>query len=258
MRLLLALALLVAGPAAARTQPTPSGEDAGQPTVEESALPPSTAGPVAFPPAVEAPLPPIPPPVYRDPRLREVVYDPNGVVTLSVAPGRQMTVLFGAGERIASVAVGDSGSWQVTAGRSGDSLFVKPLNASETNMTVITDAGVYLFDLVPGGAMDSVYLMRFVYPDAAAAEQVAPARMSRPYKVRGAKILRPDIISDDGFRTYIAWSAGKAMPAVFAIAPSGEEMLVDGYVRHGLYTIDRVYNRLIFRFDQKMATATRR
>lgn len=259
MRAAFPLLLFLAAPAAAQTA---SGWQGG--SAQQSIAAPGTAAPAE----AAAPLQPMTEPrQYRDGRLRNIVYDANTVVQLAVAPAREMTVMFASGEKIQSVAVGDSASWQVTVSRAGDSLFVKPTSAhAATNMTVITDTRTYLFDLVPGGATDSLYLVRFIYPDALAgvAEQQAHARQTAAqrehgsYRVGGARALRPDAIEDDGLKTYIVWSERKAMPAVFAIGPAGDEMLVDGYVRGGVYTIDRVYRTLIFRFDRKTATAVRK
>lgn len=255
MRYVLALSALIASAAAAQTElppvPVPQGEQAVQ-------------GPAA--PADAPPIPPwLKPPRYQDPRLRDVPYSPNEVVQLAVAPGRQMGVIFASGEKVQSVAVGDSASWQVTASRAGDSLFVKPTSAfAATNMTVITDSRTYLFDLVASASADAVYLVRFQYPEAAAADesvtgQTAQERLAPGvYRLGGTRALRPDSIRDDGSKTYLAWGERKAMPAVFAIGSAGEEMLVDGYVRGGVYTVDRVYGKLIFRFNKKTATAVRR
>ena len=54
-------------------------------------------------------------------------YDADQVVPLQAAPGYQVMLEFGADERIENVAVGDSAAWQVTPNRSGDHVFVKPL-----------------------------------------------------------------------------------------------------------------------------------
>lgn len=274
MKRSLSILLFLAAPATAQTgAPLPAIEaaPAPQPAVApEPPLPgtepiPPQPSPAPFAPAPVGPaesMPPLPP-QYRDPRLQDIPYDPNAVVQLFVAPGKQMTVMFASGEKIQSVAVGDSASWQVTASRAGDSLFVKPTTAyGTTNMTVISDTRIYLFDLVSTASPDSAYLIRFTYPETAAAvaEQQAPAEEEEEgrYRLSGARALRPDAIEDDARKTYITWRAGKAMPAVFAIGPGGDEMLVDGYVRDGVYTIDRVYKTLIFRFDKKTATAVRR
>ena len=255
MRALLPLLLVFATPAAAQEgSPLPPGETGFPQQTESDELAPFTAA---------APVPmPQEPPRYLDTRLRDIPYDPDTVVQLAVAPARQMTVIFGSGERIQSVAVGDSSAWQVTASRAGDSLFVKPTTAfGMTNMTVITDVRTYLFDLIPGGPGDSVYLARFYYPEAVptySGEQSQDELRPATYQVRGARELRPDAIEDDGRKTYIMWGKQKVMPAVFAEGPAGDEMLVNGYVRDGVYTIDRIFPKLIFRIDRKTATAVRR
>ena len=46
-----------------------------------------------------------------------MLYDPQQVVLLQVAAGYQLTLAFAPDERIESVAVGDSGAWQVTPNR---------------------------------------------------------------------------------------------------------------------------------------------
>ena len=61
-----------------------------------------------------------------------------------------------------------------------------------------------------------------------------------------------------GNKTYIEWGRDQAMPATFALGPTGSEQMVDGYMRGGIYTIDRVYETLIFRIDKKHAKAQRR
>jgi type IV secretion system protein VirB9 len=42
---------------------------------------------------------------------------------------------------------------------------------------------------------------------------------------------------------------------VFGIGFNGEEEVVDGYMRDGVFTIDRVYGELVFRIDKKRARA---
>ncbi len=58
-------------------------------------------------------------------------------------------------------------------------------------------------------------------------------------------------------RTFIEWHDQQAIPAVFAIDDRGDELLVDGYVRDGLYVIDAVHRTLLFRLDRQTARASR-
>lgn len=91
---------------------------------------------------------------------------------------------------------------------------------------------------------------------AAAAAQAAPPGMTT-YRLKGAPQLRPIRIGDDGTHTYIEWSSDQPIPAVFALDPRGTEQIVDGYMRGDLFTIDRVYSRLVFRIDKDKAEAWR-
>jgi type IV secretion system protein VirB9 len=216
----------------------------------------------AAPLAAQEP-PPLPPPVAGDPRIQTVDYDADQVVAIHGAPGYQVTIELAPDERIDSVAVGDAGAWQAVPNRRGDHVFVKPLQpGAATNMTVVTDARVYLFDLVPGyGATDTAYTVRFRYPSPGAnAAESATADMvgeDGRYRLSGAHAPRPSRISDDGLHTYIEWPRDVALPAVYAVDGSGRESLVNGMMRDDLFVIDGVSPRLAFRIDAQVARATR-
>jgi type IV secretion system protein VirB9 len=205
-----------------------------------------------------------PQPGPGDPRLQTVSYDANQVVQLQVATGYQLGVEFAADERIENVAVGDSGAWQVTPNKRGDHLFIKAMsNGVTTNLTVVTDARTYVFELTPmyGALPDMAFTVRFTYPDQAAASAAVavavPVVEPGRYRLSGVRALRPSAMDDDGRHTYIEWAPDHAMPAVFAIDEQGEEIAVDGYMRDGRYTIDAVKPKLIFRIDKQTATAER-
>jgi len=195
-----------------------------------------------------------------DPRVQSVEYRPDQVVTLEVAPGYQLMLEFAPDERIESVAVGDSAAWQVTPNRSGDRVFVKPLQSLPSNLTVVTSARIYTFELNPlfgpSGAM--AYVVRFTYPgaEAASAAPETPAVAGR-YRLSGARALRPSRISDDGQHTYIEWPRESALPAVYALDERGQEALVNGMMRDDLFVIDAVVPRLVFRIDRDVARAVR-
>jgi type IV secretion system protein VirB9 len=214
---------------------------------------------LAAPVAAAAQLRPVPGP--GDPRIQTVAYDAAQVVSLQVATGYQLTVEFGPGERIENVALGDSGAWQVTPNKRGDHLFIKAVqNGVSTNMTVLTDARSYNFELMPlyGPLPDMAFTVRFTYP-APAVATVAGTAAKEPgrYKLSGARAIWPATIDDDGEKTYITWPADRALPAVFAIDSRNNETLVDGAMRDGEYVIDSVQQKLVFRFDKKIARAER-
>lgn len=202
-----------------------------------------------------------PAPGPGDPRLQTVAYDPNQVVQLEVAFGYQVTLVFAADERIENVAIGDGAAWQVTPNKRGDHVFVKAAQAGiSTNLTIVTDVREYSFELIATDAPSSsaAFVVRFTYPaPVETAVPVAVVAQAGRYRLSGARALRPAALDDDGIRTFIEWPAEVTLPAVFALDERGQEVLVDGYMRDGRFTIDGVRDRLVFRLDRKVARATR-
>ena len=200
-----------------------------------------------------------PTPGSGDPRIQNVLYDADQVVQLQATPGFQIDVEFAADEAIENVAVGDSAAWQVTPNRRGDHLFVKNLIAGvTTNMTVVTSARTYFFELAPLSGGEMAYTVRFRYPNAQAAAEEAPAgHVEGRYRLSGAHALRPSRIADDGVHTYIEWPREASLPAVYALNAEGQETLVNGGMRDGLFVIDGISPRLVFRIDDNVARADR-
>ncbi len=202
-----------------------------------------------------------PEPGPGDPRIQSVLYDANQVVQIQAATGYQVTVEFAPDERIENVAVGDSGAWQITPNKRGDHLFIKALGQGvTTNLTVVTDARTYAFELAPlfGPLPTMAYTVRFRYATPAAVTVVAnDGPGAGRYKLSGDKALRPSAIDDDGVHTYVAWGPDQTLPAIFALDDKGNETLVNGMTRDGRFVIDAVANRLVFRIDGHTAGAVR-
>jgi type IV secretion system protein VirB9 len=227
-------------------------------TLAQAEQPPQPqAGPQPEAPAFAVPGPPSAPPPL-DSRIQSVEYHEDQVIPIQVAGGYQLMVEFAADERIESVAVGDSAAWQVTPNHSGDRIFIKPLQSGlATNLTVVTSARTYTFDLGPGSA-GGPYVLRFTYPGANAAAEADPAgAVAGRYRLSGARALRPSRISDDGIHTYIEWPRDRSLPAVYAIDERGQESIVNGMMRDDLFVIDAVVHRLVFRIDRDVARAER-
>jgi type IV secretion system protein VirB9 len=74
----------------------------------------------------------------------------------------------------------------------------------------------------------------------------------------GSRALWPARISDDGKRTLIDWPRDTPIPAVYTLDAQGRESLVNGAMRDGVYVIDSVLPRLVFRIDRQVATASRK
>lgn len=198
-----------------------------------------------------------------DPLQHIVRYADDQTVLLETAPGFQLTVEFGQGERIITAAVGNSSAWQVSAPNQGNSLFVRPLEgAPVTNMSVVTNRHSYSFLLVATARMTSANALRarFIYPQEQNAKKeiaVAPTAPRTTYRLSGAREVLPSAIWDDGAKTYLEWPEGVELPAVFAMDGRRGEALVNAYVRDGRLVIDAVYPQLNFRLDRLLASARR-
>lgn len=199
------------------------------------------------------------PPIPSDPRVQVLLYDAGAVVPLRVALGYQTTVILAPDERIETIALGDSGAWEATPSKRGDLLFIKPLRAATTNLTVVTDARVYAFILeaAPFAGMDTPFTVQFSHAPTERRETSPPPAVQGRYRLSGSRSLRPAAISDDGARTQIEWRRSQALPAIYARDAQGRETLVEGHVRDGLYVIDAVQETLVFRRDRETAQARR-
>lgn len=194
----------------------------------------------------------VPAPGPGDPRIREVTYDPNQVVQLRSHLGFEMSVEFDPEERIENVSVGDSLSWQVTPNHKATMLFLKPMaKSAPTSMTVVTSKRLYSFLLSTteaSGADDSDAMLRvhFRYPAAptapvaartrAVAADAAPDGLNFGYLYKGAKVLEPARVFDNGKATFFQFVEGKDTPAVFFIGADGKEEMANTRVS-GQYTI---------------------
>lgn len=201
----------------------------------------------------------MPTPGVKDSRIQTIDYDPDEVVALHVALGYALTVEFSTDERIENVALGNSAVWQAVANHRADHLFIKPMQgASNTNLTVVTDAREYNFDLTAMPAPDSTTAisLRFVYPVSLDQLPIREAPKAH-FRVSGAGSIRPASMYDDGAATFIVWRDGGQIPAVFMVNDQGAEVLINGAMRDGKYVIDQVSDRFVFRLGEQKAMATR-
>jgi len=201
-----------------------------------------------------------PTPGFDDPRLQTVTYDPARPVRLVAFLNTTLTVMLLPGDRIQNVMLSDPAAFDVKIANPGDGLNIAPLQTGGT-ATLLVDTAVrrYEFDLATGDGLAAAYLVRFVDPRGTvrpAAAMAQPA-LTGTYRLSGERTLLPSRIGDDGQRTYLEWGEYQSLPAVFGIGANGEEEVVDGYMREGVFTIDRVYGELVFRVDNKRAKARR-
>lgn len=196
--------------------------------------------------------------VPADTRIRHVRFDKDNVVLLSGTMGISTMIVFdeGEGERIATVALGDTASWQAVPDQSKRYLFIKPLERNAvTNMNVVTNLHIYNFVLraaAPGtngsGARGGVYRIQFSYPEdildknlMAKAKQMAanpnwtrlmqhPENLNENYGYKGETINKPVRVVDDGVKTFFQFSG--EIPAIFRVKKDRSETLMN-YRREG-------------------------
>jgi type IV secretion system protein VirB9 len=217
-----------------------------------------------------------PVPSAGDTRIQTAIWHRDEMVHVRVGSVTPLTMQFGRDEHITNVTMTDSSLWTVTVARDAGSLTVRSLpSAVMAIMIVRTDRRTYLLELEPNEAFAAIMLRFSIVADAPPPPmqvqgQFAPQAQFLPqlratnadgaakrYRVTGDKALRPDSISDDGQRTFIRWADDKPLPAVFAVDETGREMTIDGFMRDGAYTIDRVWPELVFRIDRHKAVAMR-
>jgi len=186
----------------------------------------------------------------------------SGLIHVPTSLDVTQMVLFHPNETIASVVLADPTAYSVDVSSLRDTMTMRPQRpGGATIMTVQTDQRSYEFELAAQPTASVPVVVRLV--DGGAAASPAPAylqlrpRTSSRYRLSGSKALRPDSITDDGAKTYIAWSGDRPLPATFAPSTDGTEQMVDGYMRAGTYVVDRVYPELLFRIDREVARAKR-
>jgi type IV secretion system protein VirB9 len=215
-----------------------------------------TAGPAL---AVETPHP-----GRADPRIKTVDYDPQQVVRLVGAFRTATEVLFGDGETIRHVALGDTTGWDVVA--ETNILFAKPKAVrAPTNLIVTTTTAGgaerhYTFELATRAgatgprAPDTFFVVRFRYPvqekaqvtaalsaaEAAVQRQVLQFKLDRAalegprnlaYALQGSAAIAPSEVTDNGRFTVLRFPGTQAIPAIYAVTPDGTESLTPFDVR---------------------------
>lgn len=202
-----------------------------------------------------------PRPLEFDPRIETLEWRAGAELPLRTTAGGNLVMIFGPGEMIQSVVVGDPSAVEVQVAPQADSLTVRTVRRPvDGSIVVHTQLRDYRFRVMVGPANDVAYAVRFSIAAPEAASQIAvlpPLSAVQHYAIKGELSLRPRGVSDDGQKTYIEWQDDQALPAVFALNALGEEETVDSYMRQGVMVIDRVYPRLIFRIGKRSAQASR-
>lgn len=197
----------------------------------------------------------------RDPRIRIVHPNMGETIPLAPYPDIPLTILLRPGEQVLRLVIGDSAAFEAKVSPSRDAITVRPLRTdAKTTLNLRSDDAVYFFELSNRGGVSASYLVRVEEsqaPQTVPVRPIVPADLPFQYRMGGDRNIRPALVSDDGQRTYIQWGKDQPLSAVFGIGATGDEEVVNGYMRGNLYVIDRVYPELIFRIDKDKAEAER-
>jgi type IV secretion system protein TrbG len=204
-------------------------------------------------------------------------FEEGQLYRLFASPERVTDIALQAGERLTSVAAGDTVRWIVGDTTSGSGanarthILVKPSAPGlSTNLVISTDRRVYHLALESTGKTAMVALS-WNYPadalmaierataDADAqmpiAEGLALDRLNFDYRITGDDPpWRPLRAFDDGRQTFIAFptsiGVGEA-PPLFVTGAKGEAQLVNYRMRGTYYVVDRLFDAAELRLGQK-------
>ncbi|GAA4643088.1 hypothetical protein GCM10023115_10480 [Pontixanthobacter gangjinensis] len=208
----------------------------------------------------------VPQPSADNPRIQTVEWTAGEEYILTALPNTGLTVMLEPGEQIRRISLEDPSLVDVRVSAEGDSFLILPLSEpASTGMVVQTGRRDYRFNVQTAMTLTSAYLVSFTYAGAGPLmptqelqqEIPQPTGQTWDYRMRGDKSVRPARISDDGVRTTIEFPPEQDLPAIFAIGPTGDEQVVNGHMRSGVFVIDRVHRKLVFRIDKDKATAQR-
>lgn len=212
-----------------------------------------------------------PTPLPDDHRLYQIAYQQNNVVPLKGIVLNNTQIVFGEGETVIDVEMGNPIKWSWHVNRYQQNVLnIKPTRFdSNTNMQVITKDGegqtrYYYFHLTTDktpskNKSNAIYAIHFYYPalekrkrlEATRKKQIEkqneihpflhPRRYNWNYQVNGAWQIVPKHVFDDGKFTYMEFHHNQTIPAIFAVNnPQGEEAVVN-YHKQGAYiVIDQV------------------
>lgn len=205
----------------------------------------------------------IPTPDPTNPRLQSVRAMAGQEISLVALPQTDLMLLFPPYETIQSVET-DEPTIGYSISSERNALALSPRTEGALGrVKVTTDRASYSFTLRTGIDLMAAYMVRIA--DAAdwgatrsqANNSAAGSERWWSYQIKGHDAVKPVGIRDDGEKTYILFAPNQLLPAIFAISPTGDETLTNGYMRGSQFVLDRVWAELVFRIDDNKATARR-
>lgn len=178
-----------------------------------------------------------------DARITHFHYKENQVYRIFVAERLITYVHFPPGEVVRSLGSGDTESYQITRLQGGRVIAFKPeiLN-SDTNLTVLTNRGIYNFSLTPTESRARVPFRVTFYTNpnhsksspssrvgsvSASALKSTGRVVNKNYSKSGSAKFSPRAVWDDGVHTYMQIPENAELPGIFRVLPDGREQLVN-------------------------------
>jgi type IV secretion system protein VirB9 len=201
--------------------------------------------------------------IAADSHIKVVQYDPNNVVLLNGQYGYQTQITFAPNEVVQNVSLGDSIAWQAVP--VGNNLFIKPIASSKTNMTVLTNANSYNFQL-DSQQQDGTptYKLQFVYSQGGfnssgqsnAVATFDPDKLNWKYSYTGDASIAPISMFDNGQFTFFKFKDGGAsrMPSVFIVDQHRNETLVNYHMQGGYLVVNSISKQFTLRDGETVAT----
>lgn len=202
-----------------------------------------------------------------DHRVHVIQYQPDQVYRMDGHYRFQSAIEFEKDEEIKTISMGDSTAWMLNP--SGNRLFLKPVeNDATTNMTLITNKRVYLFELHAHETDDiadpkMVFIMRFSYNhynadggdsgsylDGVPEQDLIdnPSKYNTDYTISGTDEIAPIKIFDDGEFTYFQFHDINAeIPAFYWVDSDGNDNIINYRTRGSYIVIERVASRFTLR-----------
>jgi type IV secretion system protein VirB9 len=229
----------------------------------------------------------VPTPGNHDSRMRYVDYEPAEVYKIKGVYRTALQIIFGDGEEVLNIALGDTVSWEVAP--SGNIIYLKPREqAGPTNLIVTTKLGSeihnYNFELsARTGTLrhgsDAVFQVRFRYParqrealrvaqqraqyqkamavegdtiNLALSAAVTQGKRNLDYELAGSGDLQPSEVTDNGQFTVLRFPRDFELPAFFKVLPDGSEAIVNFDVRGEFVVLHEVARQIRLRRGKKM------
>ncbi len=210
-------------------------------------------------------------PLPGDSRLRVITYNPTTVHKYTGFYNYEASILFGEGEEIKTISMGNPSAWQMVP--SGRRLFLKPVadnpDDATTNALIITNKRTYHFifsaaEVGEDGINDPnlVWETSFVYPDddngivhtskaSTGPDLTDPSKYNFNYTISGSDYIAPKKIFDDGQFTYFQFKKEHdEVPAFFLVDAQGHEALINYRVEGDYIVVERIASQFTLRHGQ--------